>query len=107
LIRIKINPHTTFKKGQVIAVDRIDEQNEWYMGLRGFKTVGEMILIQLNEFYKKGRYLIVVSQCKLLTENNLCSEHKSGNRPEVCKRDYTKGEDKLLWITDNCLWSEK
>ena len=106
--RIRItNSRKKMRQGMTIMIPNNDPDFELYTTLRGFKHDEKHVYITLDDFVQKGRYVYIISPCRLLTNDNLCSAHNNPNikRPLIC--DWPQRDTPGAYVTPRCIYQDE
>jgi len=76
---------------------------KWYYELHNCTVRGSTVSLRVHKHWWSGNNLIVASRCNLLTEDNLCSGHESGEKPECCKKLDHDQDLSRYYLTPNCV----
>ncbi len=79
---------------------------KWLYELRGGTVKDNVVSFRLTRFYYNHHHglLMIYRTCDNLTDDFKCKEWASGNRPELCKVDLSKGEGEGYFLTHNCMY---
>lgn len=105
--RIKINPRFQYKQGHIVKIKNDDDDFELYAKLHGFEADKDFVYVPLIDFERKGRYLMINARCKLLSDDNKCTEHFTKNRPKICDYPNKDGVCDGIYLTPNCVFKKK
>ena len=103
--KIAFNPRYAVKKGLLVQLHSNDEEYKLYMRLHGARIHSDDIVITLDDFERRGRYLLIHSRCKLLSEDNKCLAHNGEyRRPKMCDYPNKDGVVEGIYLTPNCVF---
>ena len=101
--KILINPRQHCFKGQILKLTTKDKDLILYYKLHGANVVDNIVYIQLKDFKKVGKKLIIYTDCEKL-EACKCTEHYTKNRPRFCDYPNKDGTSEDVYFTENCIF---
>jgi len=110
VIFINVDPEELNKPGIFLTIKVKQPFTDYrYYSLRDVQYIRGLLRFKKDRIVVVGRKVMYVHNCKLLTDDLLCTGHPD-NRPEICKLltlETAKIPGQPFVLTDNCLFKYK